>query len=556
MTVEDIRTTPNKNELWYKDAVFYAVDVESFQDSDGDGVGDFQGLIDRLDYLRDLGVDCIWILPFYSTPNRDNGYDVKDYMSVDGRLGTLHDFSQFVRAAKQRRMRVLVDLIVHHTSNEHPWFQAASADPTSKFFNYYVWRKDRPSEASAQNVFPGQENSVWSYEKSAGAYYHHKFYSFQPDLNIANPDVQHEIMSIIDFWLAFGVDGFRIDAATHLLDGKDKEGTRVKKPAQFLQELRDTITQKSEETVLLGEADVPQDKISLYFGKGERINMLFNFILDNYIFLGLAREDAQSIASWLKEPLPPVQCQWVNFLRNLDELDLERLSEGERQEVFKRFAPDENMRIFNRGIRRRLAPMLGGDRKHIEMAYSLMFTMPGSPMLVYGDEIGMGEDLKQQGRGSVRLPMQWNAGQNGGFSTAPSDKVVWPMLDSGPFSYKKVNVVEQHKDEDSLLSWMKRLIQMRKHCKEIGWGEANAIPTDTPQVLLHTVEWDESMLVFAHNLSGEPCEAEVQSKDIHPRQFVDFFSDELYEPTKEDTTHVKLNGYGYRWFRVNQPKTL
>ncbi|CAM3844597.1 alpha-amylase family glycosyl hydrolase [Pontibacter korlensis] len=363
-------------ELWYKDAVFYAVDVESFQDGNGDGVGDFKGLTSRLDYLSDLGVDCLWLLPFYTTPNRDNGYDVKDYYSVDSRLGNLRNFSDFVAAARERKIRILIDLVTHHTSDEHPWFQAGSADPTSKFHSFYVWREEKPAQET-ENIFPGEENSIWTYEKRAGAYYHHKFYNFEPDLNAANPEVQEEIKSIIEFWLSFGIDGFRVDAATHLLSGKGKEGKSIKRPAQFLKSLRKAATKKSGATMLLAEADVPAEQIGFYYGKGDRFNLLFNFLLDNYMFLALAREEAKPVADFLQVSLPPSRCQWVNFLRNLDELDLERLSEEERQDVFRKFAPKEHMRIFNRGIRRRMAPMLHGNRKYLEMAYSMLFTMPG-----------------------------------------------------------------------------------------------------------------------------------------------------------------------------------
>ncbi|MDX5419576.1 MAG: alpha-amylase family protein [Hymenobacteraceae bacterium] len=545
-------TVQKEDKLWYKDAIFYAIDVESFQDSDNDGIGDFQGLIKRMDYLKDLGVDCLWLLPFYATPNLDNGYDVKDYYSIDSRLGRLSDFTEFVKVAKEHNIRILVDLIVHHTSDEHPWFQAATADPYSKFFEYYVWRADKPEKETKENIFPGQEDSVWTYNKSAGAYYHHMFYSFQPDLNIANKQVQGEIKSIIEFWLSFGVDGFRVDAATHILESKGVEGSRIRKPVQYLKDLRKKVMEKSEETILLAEADVEPDKIGLYFGRGERLNMLFNFILDNYIFLALAREQAKPIADWLQNPLPPKNCQWANFLRNLDELDLERLTDQERQEVFKRFAPKEEMRIFNRGIRRRLAPMLEGNRAHLEMVYSLLFSMPGSPMLVYGDELGMGEDLSQKGRGSVRLPMQWSDKKNGGFSDVAREKVVWTPLEKGPFGYKKINVQSQHQQQHSLLEWMKRLIRVRKHCREIGWGKAKVLTTNQPQILAHAMEWKGSTLVFVHNLSGKPCTFSISSRKMHPRQFITIFEDDGYGPTKEDTSTLNLNAYGYRWFRLNK----
>jgi maltose alpha-D-glucosyltransferase/alpha-amylase len=395
---------------------------------------------------------------------------------------------------------------------------------------------------------------VWSYEKRAGAFYHHQFYHFMPDLNMANPDVQKEIRSIIEFWIAFGVDGFRLDAATHLLDGKGLPGTRVKKPAEFLRGLRKTATQKSKATILLAEADVEPDQLGIYFGRGDRINMLFNFLLDNYIFLALALEDAKPVAEFLKKPLPPKKCQWTNFLRNLDELDLERLSEEERQDVYKRFAPQEHMRIFNRGIRRRLAPMLNGNQTHYQMAYSLLFTMPGSPMIIYGDEIGMGENLEFEGRTSVRAPMQWTSEANGGFSTASPDKLFRPPISKGPFGVKKVNVKDQLKEKYSILNWTKRLIRERKNCPEIGWGKPSLISGNQPHVLVHSYEWEGNALVFVHNFSGKACQLSIKSRKYHLRQFVDIFNDQEYEPTREDTQHIELGGYGYRWFRVNRLK--
>lgn len=541
-------------ELWYKDAVFYAVDVESFHDGNGDGVGDFKGLTSKLDYLSELGITCLWLLPFYTTPNRDNGYDVKDYYSVDYRLGSLHDFSDFVAAAKERRIRVLIDLVIHHTSDEHPWFQAGSADPSSKFHSFYVWREEKPTQQT-KNIFPGEEDGVWTYEKRAGAYYHHKFYSFEPDLNVANPEVREEIKSIIEFWLSFDIDGFRVDAATHLLADKGLPGTSVNKPAAFLKDLRKAATKKNNGAILLAEADLPAEELSFYYGKGERFHMMFNFLLANYIFLALAREQALPVANFLKLKMPPHRCHWANFLRNLDELDLERLTDEERQEVFERFAPEPGMRIFDRGIRRRLAPMLQNNRKHLEMAHSLLFTMPGAPVLIYGDEIGMGDDLNLPGRTSVRTPMQWNSKRNCGFSSAPSNKLVRQLISSGEYSYKKVNVEAQMYDNNSLLSWMKRLVLMRKNCPEIGWGKPKLIKTDNPQVLVHSYDWQGNALVFAHNLSAQESTFSISSRTFHPRQFVDIFSDKDYTPTQEDTVQLELGPHGYRWFRVNQLKT-
>lgn len=542
------------DELWYKDAIFYAIDVESFQDGNDDGVGDFKGLTSRLDYLEDLGVTCLWLLPFFTSPNLDNGYDVKDYYSIDSRLGNLQDFSDFIAAAKERNIRVIIDLIIHHTSNDHHWFHAASNDPSSKFHKFYIWSEEKP-EKTPPPSFPGQENDVWTYEKRAGAFYFHHFYSFQPDLNMDNPDVQYEIMSIMEFWLAFKIDGFRVDAATFIMGDNGVKEDEIRNPVGFLKKLRKTVTDRNKTAILLAEADVEPQKIPDFFGKGERFNSLFNFILDNYLFLGLAREEAQPIAEALKTPMPPKTCQWTNFLRNLDELNLGKLTEEERQDVFKRFAPKENMRIYNRGIRRRLAPMLNGNRQHLEMAYSFLFALPGSPLLIYGDEIGMGEDLELPGRTSVRTPMQWNAGPNGGFSSVPSKKLFRSPLLQGAFGIKKVNAESQQQDEHSLLSWMKRLVRMRKHCREIGWSPAKVQNTDSPSVLVLTYEYEGNTLLIAHNLSDKPVEFTLKSRQFHARQLADIFGNREYEPTTEETVGIELDGYGYRWFRVNRLKT-
>ena len=542
------------DELWYKNAVFYAIDVESFQDGNDDGFGDFKGLTSRLDYLEDLGVTCLWLLPFFATPNRDNGYDVKDYYSIDSRVGDLQDFSDFIAAAKERNIRVIIDLIIHHTSNEHPWFQAACNDPTSKFHHYYIWSAEKP-EKTPEPSFPGQENNVWTYEKRAGAYYFHHFYNYQPDLNLDHPDVQEEIMSVMEFWLAFKVDGFRVDAATFIMGNNGVKEDEIRNPTGFLRKLRKTVTNKNKEAILLAEADVEPPKIPDFFGKGDRFNSLFNFILDNYIFLGLAREEAQPIAEALKVPMPPKTCQWTNFLRNLDELNLGKLSEEERQDVFKRFAPKEDMRIYNRGIRRRLAPMLNNNRAHLELAYSLLFSLPGSPLVVYGDEIGLGENLALPGRTSVRTAMQWNAGRNGGFSAVAPGKMERPPVLQGPFGIKNVNAESQQQDDHSLFSWMKRLIRMRKHCREIGWSPAKVQNNDNPHVLVYTYEFEGNALLIAHNLSAKPVQFKIKSRRFHARQLVDIFGNRDYEPTAEDKVQIPLDDYGYRWFRVNRLTT-
>src|SRR5215213_9091726 len=401
---------------WYKNAVIYGIDVATFQDSNGDGIGDFRGVCDRLGYLTELGVTCLWLLPFFPTPNRDNGYDITNYLEVDPRLGTFDDFIHLVHRAGERGIRVLIDLVMDHTSDQHPWFQAARRDRGSRYRRYYEW-SDAPSPADPDktNIFPGEETSVWTYDAIAGQYYFHRFYHFEPDLNVMCPEVQEEIERVIDYWLSFGIAGFRVDAVSHMIESPHKEdnASLVHDPHRVLRELRAYTAGRRPDAVLLGEADVEPGQLKSFFGDGDQLHMLYNFLLNNYLFLALAQQRSAPIARALRllPPVPP-SGQWVNFLRNFDELDLERLTEEERQAVYHAFAPDPEMRIFGRGIRRRLAPMLN-DPRRVLMAYSLMMSLPGSPLLMYGDEIGIGEDLSLPGRDAVRTAMQWSKHANG-----------------------------------------------------------------------------------------------------------------------------------------------
>lgn len=389
------------HEEWYKSAIFYAIDVEKFADGDGDGVGDFHGLLEHLDYIDQLGVTCVWLLPFYPSPRRDNGYDVTDYYSVDPRLGTLDDVVTFVRAAGERGIRVMVDLVMNHTSDEHPWFQAARRDRASRFRGYYTWT-DSPDVLSPHSghgsAFPGEEHSVWTFDETAGQFYYHPFYSFEPDLDFDNAEVVTEAHRVMDFWLSFGVAGFRMDAVPIML-GLD--GPRVEQPRDphgILRGFARLAAERRPGAVLLGEVDVDPGQLVKYFGDGDELNMLLNFLLNDSLFLALTTERSQPVLRALEQlPAPPPHCQWVNFLRNLDELNLGWLSAEDRETVCARLAPDEGMRIYARGIRRRLAPLLDGDRARLELAFSLLFSLPGSPLLTYGDEIGLGDDLSVPG---------------------------------------------------------------------------------------------------------------------------------------------------------------
>lgn len=535
-----------KSNEWYKNGVIYGLDIETFFDANADGIGDFKGATSKLPYLEDLGVTCIWLLPFYPTANRDNGYDVTEYKNIDSRLGTLEDFRTFIQEAKKRKIRLILDLVVHHTSDKHPWFVAATTNAKSTYRNYYIWSKQIPPKPHDKSIFPGEESGVWHYDEHALSYYHHKFYHFEPDLHIANPDVQEEIKNIVDFWLSFDIDGFRIDAATHLFDDKGIPGTGIKNKEKFISDLRRFVEVRRSDAVILGEADVERKKIEMYLGDDDRFQLLFNFLLTNNLFYSLATKDASAVRECI-EDLKKISSMkhFVNFLRNLDELDLEQLSLENRETVFKKFAPSSHMRIYDRGIRRRLAPMLEGNSAHLKMAWSLLFSLPGVPLFVYGDEIGMGEDLSQKARVSVRTPMQWTDGENAGFSTAKKKNLVRNIISKGPFSYKKVNVGDQKNSKDSLYRFIKSLIQIRRKYPIFTSSECTFLDMNDPSILgIQYIHSDLSLVVF-HNLSDKE---KVLGEDYLKEDSKEILSDSSYKKTD-----VKLHAFGYRWF-VKQKK--
>jgi maltose alpha-D-glucosyltransferase/alpha-amylase len=534
-------------DLWYKDAVVYELDVETYQDSNGDGVGDFPGLIRRLPYIAGLGVTCIWLQPFYPTPNKDDGYDVTDYYSVDPRLGTLGDFVEFMRQARERGIRVIADLVVNHTSDEHPWFQQARADKSSPYRDYYIWSKTKPKDADKGVVFPGFQKSVWSHDDQAGAYYHHQFYEHQPDLNIANRTVREEICKIMGFWLQLGLSGFRLDAAPFLHGRPGAGGTETPELYKHLGEFRQFLSWRSSGAIILAEANVPFEEVEHYFGPGTQIHMLFNFLLNQHLFLALARESAAPLARLLKSlPDLPRTGQWANFLRNHDELDLGRLSEEQREEVYSAFAPQENMRLYERGIRRRLAPMLAGDRKRQCLAYSLLNTLPGTPVLRYGDEIGMGEDLSLPERFSVRTPMQWSSDKNAGFTT-PNVRHLIRSVITGDYGPEVINVADQQRDPQSLLNWMEHVLRIRKECPEFGWGSLTVLNSRDESVLAHRCEWNDGAVIAVHNMAKTRVTADVELG--HDERLFELLGDRRHQSV-EDPRSVEVDGYGFRWFRV------
>ena len=537
---------------WYENAIIYCLDVETYADSDGDGVGDFPGLTRRLDYLSGLGVTCLWLLPFYPSPNRDDGYDVSDFCSIDPRYGSMAEFDQFVLEADERGIHVIVDLVPNHTSDEHPWFQAARRDRNSPYHNYYVWTDEDPGDTSDQVVFPGEQKGIWTFDEEVGRYYLHQFHDYQPDVNITNPDVRDEFRKIMGLWLQQGVDGFRIDAVPFLisLTGLAKDG-QFEEAHQYLQELKQFAIVRGGNAILLGEVDVGLSTVADYFGGGNELQALFNFIINRYIFLSLAQESADAVTFGLNQlPSIPGTGQWVNFLRHHDELNLGRLTNHQRQQIFDRFGPDPGMQIYNRGLRRRLAPMLGGDQNRLRSAYSLMYSLPGTPLLFYGEEIGMGENLEIPGRLSVRSPMQWTAYNNGGFSTADPKDFVRPILNDGEFGCQKVNVGSQRADSGSLLNWMAALNRTRRECGEIGSGTWKVLDSGTDAVLGMRYDVDDSTIIIFNNVSSDRHDVTIDLSDEELATATDLFTDRNYTPFTPKTRSFRIAPYGYRWMRL------
>lgn len=558
MCRERLHTTPRRlvfqlrapaavmiNDLWYKNAIIYCLSVGTFQDSNGDGVGDFQGLGRRLDYLQGLGVTAVWLMPFQSSPCRDGGYDISDYYNVDPRYGTLGDFVEFTRAAHQRGMRVLIDLVVNHTSDQHPWFREACRDPASKYRDWYVWSKTRPASANEGMVFPGVQKSTWNYNKRAKAWYFHRFYDFQPDLNTSNPYVQAEILKIMGFWTQLGVSGFRMDAVPFVISTK---GADIRKPQEqfdMLRSFRELLQWRQGDAIILGEANVlPKDDLEYFGDDGDRLQMMFNFQVNQNLFYALAAADVRPLVGALEKTRQrPATAQWAMFLRNHDELDLGRLTKRQRERVFAEFGPDKNMQLYDRGIRRRLAPMLRNDRRRLELAYSLMLTLPGTPVIRYGDEIGMGDDLSLPERECARTPMQWSTEPLAGFTDAR--RAVSKVIGEGPFGFAHVNVAEQRRDPGSLLNWMERVIRMRKEILEVSWGDFEVLPLDDNAILMVRYTWRGNSVLFLHNLSDAPCEAAFTL----PGPLINVLSDDHSEPEGRGKHRILLEPYGYRWFR-------
>ena len=537
------------DDLWYKNAIIYCLDVETFQDASGDGIGDLEGLKRRLDYLHGLGVTCVWLQPFYPSPNLDNGYDVADYYGVHEKHGSLGDFVDVMEHARALGMRVIVDLVVSHTSISHPWFQQARASRTSPRRDWYVWADERPADHQDGVVFPGVQKTNWTWDRTAGQYYFHRFYKHQADLNTWNPYVRAEIRKIMGFWLQLGVSGFRMDAVPFLIEKKGA-GVAEQKDYELLKEMRDFLQWRTGNAILLAEANVPADESILYFGdEGDHLQMMLNFPVNQRLFYALATGDIEPLVGALEDTREkPGNAQWVQFLRSHDELDLGRLADAQREAVFKAFAPDDTMQLYGRGIRRRLAPMLRDDRRRLEFAFGLLMSLPGTPMLQYGDEIGMGDDLSLPERECARTPMQWTADAHGGFSRAGD--VVRPAIAGRTYGYRMRNVEAQRRDPASLLNWQERLIRMRKECPEISWGDYSVLRTTAASVLGLCYDWRGTSLITLHNFSSRTVRVEFAAGRPDDGVLVDVFDGSRHKAARDGRHRLTLKPWAWHWLRV------
>ena len=532
---------------WYKNAVFYEVVVRAFADGNGDGIGDLQGMISRLDYIRELGIDCIWLLPIYPSPLRDDGYDVSDFYQIHPDYGTVEDFRTLLVEAHRRGLRVIADLIPNHTSDQHPWFQA-SRDPAhphhEKYRDWYVWSPTDQRYEQARIIFIDYEPSNWTWDEKRGEYFWHRFFHHQPDLNYDNPEVQAEMLEIVRHWLELGIDGFRVDAVPYLFEREGTNCENLPETHAYLKLLRAFVDRVAPGTILLSEANQWPEDVRPYLGEGDEFHMNFHFPLMPRIYLALARGDRTPILNILdRTPDIPGSCHWATFLRNHDELTLEMVTEEERQFMWEFYAPEPRMRL-NLGIRRRLAPLLDNDRERIELANSLLFTLPGAPVLYYGDEIGMGDNIWLEDRMGVRTPMQWDDSQNAGFSDAPPDQLYAPVIDDETFGYKTVNVAAQRQNPASLFNQIRHMIATRKQFQVFGLGKFDWVDVNSQAVVAYKRTYQDQQFLVLHNLSDQPVEG-------HLPEAASGYSDVLSGTDFKDQ-NLTLQAYQYLWLKQKE----
>jgi maltose alpha-D-glucosyltransferase/alpha-amylase len=543
--------TEHADPLWYKDAIVYELHVRAFGDSDGDGLGDFQGLAGRLDYLEDLGVTALWLLPFYPSPWRDDGYDIADYTSVHPAYGTTRDFKAFLNAAHERNLKVITELVVNHTSDEHPWFQRArKAPPGSSLRDFYVWSEHADRYRDARIIFKDFESSNWAWDPVAKAYYWHRFYSHQPDLNFDNPAVHKAIFRAMDFWLRMGVDGLRLDAIPYLYEREGTNSENLELTHGFLKRLRAHVDNKFHARMLLAEANQWPEETVPYFGAGDECHMAFHFPVMPRLFMAIRMEDRFPIVDILKQtpPIPDI-CQWAIFLRNHDELTLEMVTDEERDYMYRSYASDLRARI-NLGIRRRLAPLLGNDRRTIELMNCLLFSLPGTPVLYYGDEIGMGDNIYLGDRNGVRTPMQWSGDRNAGFSDANPQRLYLPAIIDPEYHFGTVNVEAQQANPNSLLWWMKRMIALRKRYKAFGRGSVEFLYPDNRKVLVFLRQYEDEKILVVVNLSRLVQYVELDLTRFGGMVPVELFGRTEFPAVTDRPFFMTLSPHSFYWFEL------
>ncbi|OIR44446.1 maltose alpha-D-glucosyltransferase [Corynebacterium sp. NML130628] len=538
---------------WYKDAVFYEVLVRAFFDPNGTGSGTLQGLESKLDYLQWLGVDCLWIPPFYDSPLKDGGYDIRDFRKVLPEFGTVEDFVSLIDAAHRRGIRIITDFPINHTSDQHPWFQESRRDPNGPYGDYYVWSDDPEKYAGTRIIFIDTEESNWTFDPVRKQYFWHRFFSHQPDLNYDNPAVQQEILDVIRFWLDLGMDGIRLDAIPYLFEREGTSSENLPETHEFIKKVRAMFDEEYPGRFLLAEANQLPEEVVAYFGEGEgdECQMAFHFPVMPRIFMGIRQELAQPIVDILRETPPiPESAQWGMFLRNHDELTLEMVTDQEREFMYRNYAFEPRMRA-NVGIRRRLAPLLGGHRDRLELAHALLLSLPGSPFLYYGDEIGMGDNIWLPDRDGVRTPMQWSNDRNGGFSHADPERLYLPPVRNDQYGYDIVNVESQMKLENSLLQWVRQMIMIRKQYRAFGRGSYIEVDHENPQVLAFIREYEGERILCVHNMSSRPQAVEMDLSGYNgvvPRELT---GGEEFPAIGELPWLSTLAPHGFFWFDIS-----
>lgn len=542
----------NMDALWFKDAIFYELSVRAFYDSNGDGIGDFNGLIQKLDYLEDLGVTTLWLLPFYPSPLKDDGYDVTDHYDIHPDYGTLSDFKAFLKEAHARGIKVITELILNHTSDQHPWFKRArKAKSGSRYREFYVWSDTPEKYKEARIIVQRDEATNWSWDNEAKAYYWHRFYRHQPELNYNNPEVQMEMIKVIDFWMKLGVDGFRMASVPFLFEEEGTSCENLPQTHAFLKRIRAHIDKHYKYKVLMAEANLWPEDAAAYFGDGQECHMNFNYPLMPRLFLGLRTEDSYPIVDILEQtPDTPLNCQWALFLRNHDELGLEMVTEEEKDYLFKAYATDPHTK-YNVGIRRRLAPLLNNDRRKIELLYTILFSLPGTPVLYYGDEIGMGDNIYLGDRFGVRTPMQWSMNVNAGFSEANPQKLYLPVITDPIYRYESVNVATQDENPSSVLWWIRQVIAMRKRLSVFGRGDMKFIDSTNSKVLCFLRSYEKQRIILVANLSQFSQVATLNLSEFKDCDVTEVFSQNRFMNVGEGQYSITIGPYGYYWLQLD-----